>query len=80
MSEVLLSIGNLGADPPTGSRDVFHQYLANLNAGMGEPCAGQVKLNGLRARRSIPEVFASEENFGVEPPTGSESGARVVER
>ena len=47
---------------------------------MGEPCAGQVRLNGLSARRSIPEVFASEENFGVEPPTGSESGARVVER
>lgn len=23
------------------------------------------------AARSIPEVFASEENFGAEPPTGS---------
>ena len=65
---------------PQALRKCFHHYLANLNAGMGEPCAGQVRLKGLSARRSIPEVFASEENFGVEPPTGSESGARVVER
>ena len=54
--------------------------LANLNAGMGEPCAGQRRLSGLRTRRSIPDVFVSDENFGAEPPTGSESVIKAENR
>ena len=47
-------------------------HLANLNDGVGEPWAGQARLNG-RADFSVktnPELFS--ENFGADPPTGSE--------
>ena len=44
----------------------------DLYDGVGEPWAGQARLNG-RADFSVktnPELFS--ENFGADPPTGSE--------
>ena len=44
----------------------------DLNAGVGEPWAGQARLNGWAdfSVNTNPELFS--ENFGADPPTGSE--------
>ena len=44
---------------------------ADLNAGVGEPCAGQARLKGCKdfSVKTNPELFS--ENFGADPPTGS---------
>ena len=47
-------------------------WPTDLYDGVGEPWAGQARLNG-RADFSVktnPELFS--ENFGADPPTGSE--------
>lgn len=42
-----------------------------LNAGMGEPCAGQVRANGSSAFMRRVEDFEIVENFGIALPIGS---------
>ena len=46
--------------------------MTNLYDGTGDPCAGQERLNGCVAVFSIVKPLNSLENFGSEPPTGSE--------
>ena len=46
--------------------------MTNLYAGTGDPCAGQERLNGRVAVFFIVKPSNSPENFGSEPPTGSE--------
>lgn len=50
-----VSEGNLGAEPPTGSKIVKYDQPMYLNAGLGEPCAGHVKT------ASVPSTFVTLE-------------------
>ena len=73
-----VSDGNLGAEPPTGSEYKPEMGIISiltstyLNAGLGDPCAGQV-ISALD-----PTVFETRErsdwpeNLGAEWPTGSD--------
>ena len=64
-----LELSNLG-----GGMQMYQWELklANLYDGTGEPCAGQLKLNGRKVSLKRLEVFDSTENLGADPPTGSE--------
>ena len=43
----------------------------DLNAGTGDPCAGQRRVEYLPWKESTLEIFELSENFGGDPPTGS---------
>lgn len=70
--ELDCSTGNFGADPPTGSRIIFIVLQTDLNAGTGDPWAGQEREKGWTTERSKVRPLISIENLGAEPPTGSE--------
>ena len=47
-------------------------WTTNLNDGVGDPCAGQLKLCGsLSLTVKSPKVFELDENFGAAEPMGS---------
>jgi hypothetical protein len=71
--EVVRSVENFGADPPTGSATIASTELRYLYAGTGDPWAGQDRLNGCDEYFRTVELISSPENFGAEPPTGSEN-------
>ena len=45
--------------------------ISNLNVGLGDPCAGHVKLAGASNSLLSVDTSLSDGNFGAEPPTGS---------
>ena len=45
----------------------------DLKLGTGDPCAGQERLKGSAKISKRLELFDFSENFGDEPPTGSEN-------
>jgi hypothetical protein len=54
----------------------FHDNLkmpmqTNLNAGTGEPCAGQTRVTEDPSTLLMLFEFTSSENFGFVPPMGS---------
>ena len=48
----------------------------DLKLGTGDPCAGQERLKGSAKISKRLELFDFSENFGDEPPTGSENFVR----
>ena len=53
---------------------MFAMYLStNLNAGAGDPCAGQLKLcESVSLTAKSPKLFELDENFGAVEPIGSD--------
>ena len=50
---------------------VFLKVKIDLNAGTGEPCAGQRRVEYLPLKESTLDIFELSGNFGGDPPTGS---------
>ena len=48
--------------------------MSCLNVGIGEPCAGQVRLNATFALVNRIDPFDAAANFGADPPIGSKDG------
>ena len=59
-----------GVHSDTGN-STQNPHCCHLNAGVGEPWAGQVKEKGRWAGRCNVKPLISAENLGEEPPTGS---------
>ena len=49
----------------------MEKKISNLNDGVGDPCAGQVKLAGFSFSLFNVDTSLSDGNFGADPPTGS---------
>lgn len=66
-------VENFGPELPIGSVSLYQvvRLQANLNAGTGDPCAGQPRLKGLLSSRSTADSLVSTENLGADPPIGS---------
>lgn len=50
----------------------------HLNPGTGDPWAGQVRVNGLFNFPSNPVRWVIPENFGIDPPMGSEKSKNKI--
>ena len=48
----------------------MEKKISNLNVGVGDPCAGQVKLADVSISLFNVDTLLSG-NFGADPPTGS---------
>lgn len=67
--KVLVSDENLGPLPPTGSTKLKSSHHdTDLNEGMGEAWAGQIKVTEPSLDLIKDKDLYSEENFGPEPP------------
>ena len=77
--EVFDSWENFGLAPPIGSRNFeFSKWSStNLNAGIGEPWAGQVKAIPLLKYSVNVRESNFEANFGLADPIGSTKTSNV---
>ena len=71
----LMSSGNLGFALPIGSTNIKNEMTqrdqSNLNAGKGNPWAGQRSVSWLSTALVMLLEFTSSENLGLELPIGS---------
>ena len=69
--EILEFCASFGADPPMGSKEKRHVYCY-LKLGTGAPWAGQEMDKAELIAISNPLILSLRENFGADPPIGSE--------
>ena len=53
--------------------------ISNLNDGVGDPCAGQLKLyESVSVTAKSPKLFELDENFGAVDPMGSDQCKHIL--